>query len=166
MAEKRIDSPARACAVSGKVFEPGDTVCSFLLDDVNTYLRVDMLADKAASYVAPRLVVCRWKWVVKERGDNQAREEARPALEQPEAMFLALCDEAEGGEDPEVRAVLKHLLALALQRKRVLKGIPNKANFFRHVASGRVVEAPASDHMSGETLRKAAEKLSAGMRIV
>jgi hypothetical protein len=166
MAEKRIDSPARECAVSGKVFEPGDAVCSFLLDDVNSYLRVDMLADKAAAYVAPRLVVCRWKWVVKVRGDNQAREEARTALEQTEAMFLALCDEPASGDDPAVRAVLKYLLALALQRKRILKGIPNKVGFYRHPASGRMVEAPAPDHMDGETLRKAAEKLAAGMRIV
>jgi hypothetical protein len=159
-AEKTIENAARVCAVSGKPFESGDSVVSYLLDDVSTYRRVDIRADAVAGYTPPRLVICRWKWTVKPR-DNSGREEARSALAETEAMFLALYEEpaTEGGDSLE-RAILKHLLALALQRKRILKEVKGSAGEYLHVESGATYSAPAPKEMTPEALRNAAMKLA------
>ena len=164
--DKRIDSPARVCSVTGKLFAQGDVVCSMLLDDVNEFLRVDMLESAAASYTPPRFVVCRWRWTVKPR-DNRAREEAKSALEQIEAMFTALCSETDASNAPEAaeRAVLRHLLALALQRKRILKPIINQPGKYRRAGTNEVFNAPPPTEMTPEIFKKAAEKLAGGMQV-
>lgn len=159
--EKTIDSAARVCAVTGKQFETGDTVLSYLLDDVNVYRRVDILASSAQSYTPPRLVICRWKWTVKAR-DTREKEEAQSALAQTEAMFLALYEEepATQGQETVEREILKHLLALALQRKRILKAVKGSDGEYLHAESGSIYLAPAPKEMTAEALKNAAMKLA------
>jgi hypothetical protein len=159
--EKTLESAARICAVTGKTFETGDVILSYLLDDVSAYRRVDLLESAASSYTPPRLVICRWKWTLKAR-DTREKEEAQSFLAETEAMFLALCEEPPSeGQDPVERAILKHLLALALQRKRILKPVKGSDGEYLHVDSGATCRAPVPTGMTAETLKNAAMKLAA-----
>lgn len=159
--EKVIDNAARSCAVTGKTFETGDTILSYLLDDLSEYRRVDILAEAADRYTPPRLVICRWKWTVKPR-DTREKEEARSLLVETEAMFLALCEEPEAQDgDALERAILKHLLALALQRKRILKAVKGTDGEYLHAETNTTYSAPAPKGMTPEALRNAAMKLAA-----
>lgn len=159
--DKTIDNAARVCAITGRTFEKGDTVLSYLLDDVSAYRRVDMLAGAAENYTPPRLVICRWKWTVKTR-DMQNREATQSFLAETEALFLAIDEEppAEGQDETE-RAILKHLLALALQRKRLLKPVKDAEGQYQHAETGALYSAPAPKNMTPEALRNAAMKLAA-----
>jgi hypothetical protein len=160
MPEIRIDSPAHTCAATGKTFAPGDAVCSYLLDDKEAYRRVDIIQSAAATYAPPCPVVCRWNWTVKPR-DTRASDEARTTLDQTEALFLALCDETAYTDTPDTdRAVLKYLLALALQRKRIIKPVPNRPGEYAHAASGRICQAPTPENLTANILQRAAEKLA------
>jgi|GEM_PF-2785575 len=160
MAEQQIDSPSRQCAISGKAFAEGDAICSFLINAGKAFERVDVIAEHTSDFKTKRTLICRWNWTVKHR-DNRAREDARSALEQTEAMFMALCDEQSGTdeEDAEERAALRQLLALALQRKRVLRPIPDEPDYVLHVASGKKLHCPATAELSEALLRKVAAQL-------
>jgi len=158
MAQQQIDSPARHCAISGKTFAEGDAVCSFLLDAGKAYERVDMLADRTADFTPGRPVICRWNWTVRPR-DNRAREEARSALEQTEALFLALCEEPDQGPEADERRALRHLLALTLLRKRVIRPLPEEPDMYLHSASGQKLRCPSPEKIPEEILRKAAAQL-------
>lgn len=158
--EKTIENAARTCAVTGKTFETGDVVLSYLLDDVDAFRRVDILESAAASYTPPRLVICRWKWTVKAR-DSQNRVEAQAILAETEAMFLALFAETPAEGESTERAILKYLLALALQRKRLLKAVKGRDGAYEHVETGTVYEAPMPREMTPDALKNAALKLSA-----
>lgn len=156
---RNIDSPARECAVCGQKFAQGDSVRSFLLDAGKAYERVDVLAEKADAFKAAKPVICRWDWLVKPR-DNRAREEARSALEQSEAMLLALCEgETPESVDADELAALKQLLALMLQRKRILRPSADADDVFIHTSSGTRLHCPPPANMSEELLRKAAAQL-------
>ncbi len=154
MEARDIASSARRCALSGKAFAQGDCVRSYLLDAGREYERVDMLAAECAAYVAPKPVVCRWDWQVKPR-DNRAKEALRDALEQNEAMFCALCDGGEAAPSGEENAILRHLLCLALQRKRVLRPVDGQRGQYLHTASGRVFLCPEPQTLPADLLRKA-----------
>lgn len=152
--DRHIEGPSRTCAVSNREFAPGDTVSSYLLDDVEQYVRVDMLAECAAAYTPPRLVVCRWNWTVKPRREDAEREQARSTLEQMEAMFLALCDgePVSEGLDETERDALRHMLSLALLRKRILR--QQEGDQMLHPASGRTFNVPVPKTLNPQTLAK------------
>jgi hypothetical protein len=159
--DKVIENAARTCAVTGKTFETGDTILSYLLDDLSEYRRVDLLAEAADRYTPPRLVICRWKWTVKAR-DTREKEAALNQLAETEAMFLALCEESEPQDgDPLERAILKHLLALSLQRKRILKAVKGTDGDYIHAETRAAYSAPAPKGMTPEALKNAALKLAA-----
>lgn len=158
MAQQQIDSPARHCALCGVAFAEGSAVCSYLLDAGKAYERVDLLADKAQGYAPGKPVICRWNWTVRPR-DNRAREEARSALEQSEALFIALCEEPDQGPTADERRALRHLLALTLLRKRVIRPLPGEPDMYLHSASGLKLHCPSPKELPEEILRKAAAQL-------
>lgn len=159
--EISLGSPAKICAATGHVFLVGDCVCSVLVDDGEAYRRVDVLDGHAKTSAMTGRVVCRWKWTVKPR-DDRGREEEKRALDENEAMFLALCDEKNCDDQKEETALIRYLLALALQRKRLLKPVNDKAGEFFHVKSGRLCTALPPKALTPEILKKAAERLCAG----
>ncbi|MDP0500257.1 MAG: hypothetical protein Q7P63_09180 [Verrucomicrobiota bacterium JB022] len=127
-----LKTAARHCAVTQQPFRPGDRrVCLLVRGAGGELERWDVLPD-AANQAAPLgEVLCRWTHVVRDPGE--ASQQRRQLLQGTEDLFLALCGEPEllaGLEDDEMpiseageeeRATLKYLLALQLERKRVLR---------------------------------------------
>jgi hypothetical protein len=160
MIEIGIGSPSRICAATGRAFEADDVICSYLVDEGGAYNRVDVLEKAAATFAVKGKTICRWKWTLKPR-DNREKKEEKRATDETEAMFLAICGETDAGNDDPERITLKYLLALALQRKRILKPVAGKSGKYIHAGSGAIYEALPPQNLSAEILKKAAEKLRA-----
>lgn len=137
----------RKCVVSGEPLAAGERVVSFLYrDDTGEVQRADAKAAAAEQFQAPRGVIC-W-WMHKVRAPDEEGANRRQAMQSAEELFLALYpgqpeeaapaddphSEAEAAEevpqleiDEEGRAALRYLLALLLERKRVLKPLSGVA---------------------------------------
>ncbi len=129
--ELEIQPLARKSYVSDRRFEPGQRIESFLFRGENGELvRADVLAEEAGDFEVRGNLICRWGQTVKDRSDPEA-DARKSAMQSAEAVFLALFDEpdeASGGppeegtaESENERALLRHLLALMLERRRILR---------------------------------------------
>ncbi len=131
--ELEIQPLARKSYVSGREFAPGLRIESFLFRaEDGGLVRADILAEEAGDFEIPGNLICRWGQTVKDRSDPEANAR-KSAMQSAEAVFLALFDEedeaaAEGSAagapsagTGEERALLRHLLALMLERRRVLR---------------------------------------------
>ncbi len=115
--EWQIRNIARTSDLSGKPFAPGDTVSSLIYRAAGKdgIQRADLLASEVPGFDVPGQLLGRWSRLVKEPDGGEAVSGAdpRPA----EEFFRSLFEEADGaGQD-----ALKHLLALALERRRILR---------------------------------------------
>lgn len=132
-------------ALSGKAFEPGDTVWSCLFRRGDGELeRLDVLQAERTSLQPEGQVICQWGHRIRPRQISEA-EEKRAALQSAEDIFLSLYESDEDTGDASdaagaTRDRLKFFLALQLERKRVLRGLGGGR--YRHVASGRDLEVP------------------------
>lgn len=122
-----LRSLAKSSSVSGRAFHPGDWVESFLYRlDSGEIERADLHSDEVEGWQSPGPILCRWGHRVRERED-EAAEARRSALLSAEELFFALieAEQAAGADEPaEVtrdRRVLLTLLALLLERKRLIK---------------------------------------------
>jgi len=121
--EWQIKTLARKSTVSEAVFVPGDRVlCVVYKDPEEAELgRADLLVAEADDFAPPGEVLGRWTRVVKDPGDEAAQ--VRATMASAEDFFFSLYH----NEEPEAREesdALKHLIALMLERKRVLRAIP------------------------------------------
>ena len=144
--EWQVRPIARQCAASGKELRPGDIVTCVVHKPVGGAIeRADVLKEHVAEYVPPGLLLGRWTREVKERGEEEQAQRAQ-LLASREELFLSLFEQE---EDPSgERAVLKHILAMLLERRRVLKqaGPPEKGKTpYLHVATKQVYAVPAID---------------------
>ncbi|MFN5805372.1 MAG: hypothetical protein ACK467_07070 [Opitutia bacterium] len=144
--EWQVRPIARQCAASGKELRSGDIVTCVVHKPVGGAIeRADVLKEHVAEYVPPGLLLGRWTREVKERGEEEQAQRAQ-LLASREELFLSLFEQE---EDPSgERAVLKHILAMLLERRRVLKqaGPPEKGTTpYLHVATKQVYAVPAID---------------------
>lgn len=129
--ELRIKSLAQQCALTGEAFGDGETVaCHLYRDDAGELQRVDVRAAAGEGYAPPGAVLCRWQRRFK-AGTDEA-EERRERLASAESLFLSM--EEEAASDGDAKA-LRYLLALMLERKRVLKA--REDHVYVHAASGQ-----------------------------
>ena len=137
--EIHIRPAARDSIHSGREFQPGDRIVSFLaVSEEGDYERFDVLETESPGFVPPGKLLCRWSQVVKPR-ESQAAER-RAAIQSAEDMFLSLEDEDEDDagdatSDPD-RALLRYLLAIVLERKRILRPVRGERSLYRHPSSG------------------------------
>jgi len=157
MIDLHIKPLGKQSSISSRPFQPGDWVVSYLCRNEDEELeRVDLFADEAEEWEAGGPVLCRWERIVKEK-DEEAASQKKQALATAEELFLALCGQAgeedgnPGEADREEVLTLKYLLALMLERKRLLKGIPGKTGLFVHV--------PTKQEFKVEAIELDAEKL-------
>ena len=118
---------AKSSDLSGRPFAPGDAIVCFLFRNLNQELqRHDVHGDEAETYTPTGYLVCRWNRTVRERIDDEA-EARKHTLATAEEIFVSLYDTdvADGPIDPDKDA-LKHLLALMLERKRLLRPAPGR----------------------------------------
>lgn len=165
---------AEESSVSGKALAAGDRVWSYLfLDSEGAVQRMDVLAEEAESVERPRQLLCCWQSTVKGRETSGAAER-QAALESAEASFLALFEEAEGGESGAAEDVageelaesmraarerLTFILALQLERKRILR--PLGKGRYLHVASKREFTVPQPE-LTAELIRGLREDVREG----
>lgn len=145
---------ARRCAVSGESFKVGDrVVCVVYKPEGLPIERVDVLAGHFAQYTLPGMELGRWVREVKERAEEE-REARLQLLATREEFFLSLYAEA---EDPSGdKAVLKQLLALLLERKRVLRALGKPSGGvqrYLHVRTRDEFEVPAGELLAEDVAR-------------
>lgn len=143
----QIKPLARECAVSGKPFEIGDEVVCFLFRDEEGQLqRADVAAPKVEEFPRPDAVLGRWGREVKPRSEEE-REARANALATTEELFLSLFQQ----DSPELaddRELFKQVLALMLERKRILRsqGRPvDGVQTYLHVRSKEIYPVQATD---------------------
>ncbi|MGJ3243940.1 MAG: hypothetical protein ACFE0O_13440 [Opitutales bacterium] len=142
----QIQAHARASSLTGKPFEPGDPLICFLIrsEAGDGFERVDLLAEEEAHYNLPADGhFGRWTRVMK--APEQEKADARAAIAGSEELFLSLY-EPEAAQASEEVAVLKHLLALLLERKRILKPegprVTEGIQVYRHPKSDQRFDVP------------------------
>lgn len=132
-----IRSVETACAISGQAFKIGDRVVSFLhVGESGEIERKDCMESAVSEDSLPAQPICRWSQVYRDRSDGEAANR-RAALQTAEEVFLHLIDEPPV-DDPAVmesRARLKFLLALQLERKRILRAAGTGS--YLHIKSKR-----------------------------
>lgn len=155
--ELNLHPIATKCFVSGREFQEGDRVVSYLVREATGEVaRRDLLAAEdqpspgsgAASgprWMPPAFVYCRWVVAFKNRKANE-----NPALTlrlTAENLFLTLADPA---SDPSpANTPLLQFLALMLERKKLLKPRGHTEDgarqIFEHMPSHQLYEVPVGE---------------------
>lgn len=135
MTEWQVQPLSRRCAVSAEPLKPGDAVTCVVVKPVGAEIaRFDVLESRLPEFNPDGIVLGRWARVVKERQDED-RETRQRLLATREEFFLSLfADEADPDGD---KAVLKQLLALLLERKRILRPLGAPAGGVQRYKHGR-----------------------------
>lgn len=97
-------------------------VCLLHKDENGELVRVDLHPEEVAEYAPPKQLLGCWTREVKEDENQQAKEHKMQTLASSEELFLSLF---ESNDDTSERAILKQLLALMLERKRILRAVSN-----------------------------------------
>ncbi|MEY4446317.1 MAG: hypothetical protein RL444_1430 [Verrucomicrobiota bacterium] len=137
---------ARVCAASGKELHVGDLVTCVVFKPVGGNIeRLDVLKEHSASFKPEGILLGRWSREVKERGEEDQAQRAQ-LLASREEFFLSLYEDA---ADPSGdKAVLKHILAMLLERKRIIKQVGAAAEgqvTYVHAASKQTYLVPVID---------------------
>ncbi len=146
MTEWQVQPISRRCAVSNDALKPGDLVACVVVKPVGAEIaRFDVLESRLAEFSPAGIVLGRWSRQVKDRQDED-RDTRLRLLATREEFFLSLfADES----DPEGdKAVLKQLLALLLERRRILRPLGSPAAGFqryRHTRTGDEYSVPTGD---------------------
>jgi hypothetical protein len=137
---------AHTCAASGQELKVGDTVVCFVYKtQEGTIERRDVLKDNAENFKTDGLLLGRWTREVKERGEEEKALRAQ-LLASREEFFLSLFDDP---QDPTGdKALLKHILAMLLERKRIVRATGPAENGFipyQHAETKQILLIPALD---------------------
>jgi hypothetical protein len=145
---------ARVCAASGKELHVGDSVTCVVYKPLGGNIeRCDVLKEHAAAFKPEGILLGRWTREVKERGEEDQAHRAQ-LLASREEFFLSLYeDESDPSGD---KGVLKHILAMLLERKRIIKPVGEASEgmlTFVHAASKQTYLVPALDLQPAHLLR-------------
>lgn len=116
---------ARKSCLTNKFFVPGDKIVSLIYagDNADELGRGDLLSTEVNDFKIDGDLLGRWTCVIKDT-DSQA-EDSSQRFASAEELFLSLYnDSSDVGKKVHLESsALKHLLALMLERKRVLRAI-------------------------------------------
>lgn len=166
---------SRKSSVSGETFKPGTHVVSYIYTDPNApaeLLRTDILAEESSNFSLPENLLARWTRIVKDREDDEQRESQKQTLGNAEEFFLSLYDDLANDTEESITAntasatknILKQLLALMLERKRILRRLKNRNKetdiiAYLHVPSKREYQVPQAT-LDLEEIAKIQEQLT------
>jgi len=143
--EWHFKSIARKSSLSQLPFNPGDRVACLIFKDVEAgeMGRADVLPNEVDTYELPGEILGRWVRVVKDPDDGSA--DVRETVASAEDFFLSLYENYQADGLAETDA-LKHLLALMLERKRVVRALGKRQTAgtqrYRHVKTKQEIEVP------------------------
>lgn len=144
MVEWQVRGMSRKCGVSGEAFLPGEKVVCFIFrDDKGELIREDVREEFIDKYRVEVEQLGWWRRVVREGKEEEV--EKKVGMEGVEELFLSLFEGSGGGEE---REVLKQILGLMLERKRILKRVKSegKVQTYLHVAHKECYEVSLEDY--------------------
>ncbi len=143
--EWQIKTLARKSSLSATPFNPGDRVVCLVFKEAGEgeLGRADLLEAEVEDFEIPGEVLGRWSRVVKNPDDESVN--ARETMASAEDFFFSLY-EGDAADAAEESDMLKHLLALMLERKRVLRAIAPRRTAgsqpYLHVKTKRELTVP------------------------
>ena len=146
--EWQIKTIARKSTLSGEVFNLGDRVVCLIFkgEEADKLGRADLLPHEVEAFKMPDEVLGRWTRVVKDPDDVSTNGSEKMAS--AEDFFFSLYE----NESPDTREssdMLKHLLSLMLERKRVIRAIGDRKSIgeqsYQHVKTKQVIQVPIVD---------------------
>lgn len=143
-----IRTMGQRCAVSGEIFSDGDEIFCFVCRlNEGEYSRCDVLARNADGFSVPGEIIGQWKRTFRS-GEPDAKNYFQK-LANAEEFFFSLFD----GNETEEKNILKQLMALFLERGRILRGEKLKEKNLKkyvHVRSRREFVVPQKEFMPEE----------------
>ena len=148
-------------SISGSKFEDGDTVHCFLVrKEDGEIFREDLHESEIGKLDASWRVLGRWSRIFESKPDT--REETQNHQKSLEELFLSLF-EAEDGSASEESDALKQIVALMLERKRILRRQDEAEGpgviSYLHVSSKNKYNVPSSE-VTPEVVMKIHQQLS------
>ena len=138
----QIKSLSKKSAASGADLKPGDVVVSVLRqNEAGDLERSDFLKSELEQNPYMGKFLAKWERVVSENPLEDERQARRLALTGSENFFISLFDDE--SLDIDQKDVLKQMLALLLERKRILRAkgrVKNGVQIYVHSASKREFE--------------------------
>lgn len=144
----QIKTLSRKSTLSGDSFEPGDRAVSLVYvdDEAGELGRTDLHERELEQFELAGKVLGRWNWVMKDPEDGAVS--ASETVASAEDFFFSLF-ENESVAGREESDMLKHLLALMLERKRILRAVgPRQATgmqTYRHVKTKQEILVPIAE---------------------
>ncbi len=138
--EWQIQSFSRKCAHSEETFKPGDRVTCLLIESVSEGLiRRDVLEEFEEQIQTDGLIVGRWVRTIKPP-ESAETEEQKHHAQTVEELFISMAESVEVEIRSNSTKCMIYILALFLERKKILKsirvrGIPQNYINFHHVKS-------------------------------
>lgn len=116
----QIKTLSKKSTLSGERFQPGDSAVSlvYIDEEAGELGRADLHQHELAGFKPTGEVLGRWAWVMKD--PEVLENNPRDTVASAEDFFFSLFQN-ESGAEREESDVLKHLLALMLERKRILR---------------------------------------------
>ena len=123
MSDWQIKPLSKKSALSGRDIAPGDAVvCAVYVNELGMLDRIDCHKDEYDPSKISGRIIGKWERVACENPEADERAARRMALESSEDFFVSLFDENSAVEADEAD-VVKQMLALLLERKRLLKAL-------------------------------------------
>lgn len=157
----QIKTLSRKSTMSGDGFEPGDRALSLVYvdDEAGELGRADLHERELDQLEIPGEVLGRWSWVMKDPDESPVS--ASETVASAEDFFFSLF-ENETAAEREESDILKHLLALMLERKRVLRAVGSRQTTgmqtYRHVKTKQELNVPIAE-VSRELMFRIEDKL-------
>lgn len=134
-------------SITGKAFEAGENILCIVLKDIknNEMIRCDLLESESldSELSTETIILGKWSRVYSEETKALTQEERKHSAE---SFFFSLYDSNELSNDQEELGLLQYLFAVSLERKRVLRSKPIKAEadsqIFIHVKTKREFIVP------------------------
>ena len=124
MLDWQIKPLSKKSAISGRDISAGDSVvCAVFVDGLGNLDRLDCHADEFDPSKIEGKIIGRWERTVSENPEEDERAARRMALSSSEDFFVSLFDGS--GVRADESDVIKQMLALLLERKRILVGRPS-----------------------------------------
>lgn len=133
----QVKSLSRKCGVSGEIFQTGATVICYIFHKEGELVRTDILEQEVTKFEIPKNLVAKWTRTV---SDETKETSQTGLLSNAEEIFLSLyrLDEEIQEDMMDKQEVLKHLLGLMLEKKRMLRRLKLKDKgiiAYLHIAS-------------------------------
>jgi len=135
----QLKAISKECDATGEEFTPGERVLCYIYKDEESgeLARSDIKKSAIGNFKIPKNTLGRWTRVIREKSDDWEKEAQEQSLKTAEDLFLSLYEEDET-EAIKEQSILKQILALLLERKRILRRLKGQKTdnlIFIHVPS-------------------------------